>query len=71
MVAGGGPALGAGVRRAVNMMALVVLVQAALGIATLLLVVPVALGAAHQAGAFVLFACALWAVHTLRRPVAE
>ena len=67
----GGPALGAGVRRAVNMMALVVLVQAALGIATLLLVVPVALGAAHQAGAFVLFACALWAVHTLRRPVAE
>lgn len=36
------------------------LLQAALGISTLLLSVPVALGAAHQAGAVLLLACALW-----------
>ena len=35
-------------------------VQAALGIATLLLGVPVALAAAHQGGAVLLFAAALW-----------
>ncbi len=34
--------------------------QASLGIATLLLVVPVPLAAAHQAGAVLLLACALW-----------
>jgi len=42
--------------------------QIALGISTLLLGVPVALGAAHQGGAVVLFACSLWAAHELRRP---
>ena len=36
------------------------LVQASLGIATLLLAVPVPLAAAHQAGAVLLLACALW-----------
>jgi len=36
------------------------LLQAALGVATLLSGVPVALGAAHQAGAVLLFAAALW-----------
>lgn len=41
--------------------------QAGLGIATLLLHVPVALGAAHQAGALLLFTAALVFVHTLRR----
>jgi cytochrome c oxidase assembly protein subunit 15 len=41
------------------------LLQFALGIATLLLVVPVPLAAAHQAGAFVLLALAIWAVHAL------
>jgi cytochrome c oxidase assembly protein subunit 15 len=66
-----GTALDAGARHAVNMMALVAVVQAALGIATLVLVVPVALGAAHQAGAFVLFACSLWVIHALRYTVAE
>lgn len=42
-------------------------VQVTLGIATLLLQVPVALGAAHQAGAMVLFGLLLWAVHAHRR----
>jgi cytochrome c oxidase assembly protein subunit 15 len=41
-------------------------VQLALGISTLLLQVPVALGAAHQAGALVLFGISLWLAHALR-----
>ena len=41
-------------------------VQLALGISTLLLQVPVALGAAHQAGALVLFGIRLWLAHALR-----
>ncbi|MBK6938929.1 MAG: COX15/CtaA family protein [Planctomycetes bacterium] len=40
--------------------------QAALGIATLVLGVPVALGVLHQAGAIVLFTACLLAVHRLR-----
>ena len=42
-------------------------IQAALGIYTLLLAVPVALGAAHQAGAVLLLACVLWTAHAMRR----
>ena len=42
-------------------------VQVGLGIVTLLLQVPVALGAAHQAGAMVLFGLVLWANHAIRR----
>ncbi|MBK7768348.1 MAG: COX15/CtaA family protein [Sulfuritalea sp.] len=42
-------------------------VQVGLGIATLLLQVPVALGAAHQAGAMVLFGLVIWANHSIRR----
>jgi cytochrome c oxidase assembly protein subunit 15 len=42
-------------------------VQVGLGIATLLWQVPVALGAAHQAGAMVLFGIMLWANHAIRR----
>jgi cytochrome c oxidase assembly protein subunit 15 len=42
-------------------------VQIALGITTLLLRVPVLLGAAHQAGAVLLFAASLASVHSLRR----
>ena len=38
----------------------VAILQASLGIATLLLVVPLPLGVAHQAGAVLLFACTLW-----------
>ncbi len=44
-------------------------VQVGLGIATLLLQVPVALGAAHQAGAMVLFGLLIWANHAIRRSV--
>jgi cytochrome c oxidase assembly protein subunit 15 len=42
-------------------------VQVGLGIATLLHQVPVALGAAHQAGAMILFGLVLWANHAIRR----
>ena len=45
--------------------------QLTLGISTLLLRVPVALGAAHQAGAMLLFALALWTTHTLYRDPAR
>jgi cytochrome c oxidase assembly protein subunit 15 len=41
--------------------------QAALGIATLMLVVPLPLAVAHQAGAFILFSLGLYALHGLRR----
>ncbi|MDR3440200.1 COX15/CtaA family protein [Telmatospirillum sp.] len=40
--------------------------QAALGIATLLSLVPVGLAALHQAGAFLLFSTVLWALHGIR-----
>ncbi|TMH74548.1 MAG: heme A synthase [Betaproteobacteria bacterium] len=40
--------------------------QTALGIATLLLAVPVPLAAAHQAGALLVFSAALFAAHSLR-----
>jgi cytochrome c oxidase assembly protein subunit 15 len=43
-----------------------VLVQGALGITTLLLVVPVSLGAAHQAGAMVLIALLTWSLFESR-----
>ncbi|MDE0811392.1 MAG: COX15/CtaA family protein [Alphaproteobacteria bacterium] len=43
-----------------------VLVQAALGITTLLFVVPIDLAAAHQAGAVGLFAVSIWVVHEYR-----
>ena len=42
--------------------------QATLGVATLLTAVPVTLGAAHQGGAVLLLAAALWAAHALRSP---
>jgi len=41
------------------------IIQFALGVATLLLLVPVALGAAHQAGAVVMFSAALTLMHEL------
>ena len=43
-----------------------VALQIALGIATLLLVVPLPLAAAHQAGAVLVFAAALNVAHALR-----
>jgi len=42
------------------------LIQAALGISTLLLAVPVPLAAMHQAGAVLLLAASLWTAHALR-----
>jgi cytochrome c oxidase assembly protein subunit 15 len=42
-------------------------VQVTLGIVTLLLRVPVSLGAAHQAGAVLLFSFALMTAHAVRR----
>jgi heme a synthase len=53
-------------RLAANLLLAAVIVQIALGITTLLLAVPVALGAAHQGGAVVLLAAALFANHSLR-----
>lgn len=50
-----------------DLMLVMLVLQLALGIATLLQRVPVALGASHQAGALVLFALSLWATHALRR----
>lgn len=44
--------------------------QATLGISTLLLGVPVALGAAHQGGAVLLLAAALWHAHAFRERTA-
>jgi len=40
--------------------------QVALGIATLLLAVPIPLAAAHQAGALLVFSAAIFALHSLR-----
>ena len=51
---------------AIHLMALV-LIQAGLGIATLLMQVPVALGSLHQVGAILLFSVALWTVFELRQ----
>ena len=43
-----------------------VILQVTLGITTLLFVVPVPLGASHQAGALVLLTAMLWAIHEFR-----
>ncbi|MBX6324050.1 MAG: COX15/CtaA family protein, partial [Rhodospirillaceae bacterium] len=54
------------VRRALDLLAGMALVQAGLGLATLLLVVPVPLAAAHQAGAVLLLSFVVWALHCTR-----
>lgn len=56
----------AAVRTAAHLMLAALALQIALGIATLLLVVPLPLAAAHQAGALLLFAATLNASHALR-----
>jgi cytochrome c oxidase assembly protein subunit 15 len=53
-------------QRACVLFLILLVVQIALGIATLLLVVPLALAAAHQAGAMLLFAATLNTRHVLR-----
>ena len=49
-------------RRALDLVAALALLQVGLGIATLLLVVPVPLAAAHQAGALALLSAVIWAI---------
>jgi cytochrome c oxidase assembly protein subunit 15 len=58
--------LPARVRPAVHLLLGVALVQVGLGITTLLLAVPVTLGAAHQAVAMLLFTVAIYLCHGLR-----
>ena len=49
-----------------NLLLALLALQITLGIATLLLVVPIPLAAAHQAGAVLVFAAALNVAHALR-----
>ncbi len=58
--------LPASTRRACNLLLIMLAVQISLGIATLLLVVPLPLAAAHQGGAVLLFTAAIWVSHKLR-----
>jgi cytochrome c oxidase assembly protein subunit 15 len=51
---------------AAHLLLVALALQIALGIATLLLAVPVPLAAAHQAGALLVFSAALFAAHSLR-----
>ncbi len=53
-------------RRIINLLGLMLIVQVTLGITTLIYIVPVALGAAHQGGALVLLTLALMVNHELR-----
>jgi len=54
-------------RRSFKLVGMMVMIQLALGIATLLLQVPVLLGALHQAGALLLFSVLLFNIHALSR----
>jgi cytochrome c oxidase assembly protein subunit 15 len=56
--------------RAAHALMAAFVLQAALGISTLLLRVPVALGALHQGGAVLLLAAALWYAHSSRQAAA-
>lgn len=58
--------LGARLPAAVAVMAAMALAQVGLGVATLLLMVPVWLASLHQMGAFLLFSACLWALHEIR-----
>jgi cytochrome c oxidase assembly protein subunit 15 len=60
------PAAPASSRRGADLLLAMLIVQVALGVATLLLVVPLPLAVAHQAGAVLLFAAAINAAHALR-----
>lgn len=53
-------------QRVASLMLLVLVAQITLGIATLLMQVPVALGAAHQGGAMVVLGIVIWLNHELR-----
>jgi cytochrome c oxidase assembly protein subunit 15 len=58
--------LSARARQACDLVLAMAVLQFGLGVATLLLVVPVRLAALHQAGALCLVSLALWAVFVLR-----
>jgi cytochrome c oxidase assembly protein subunit 15 len=60
-----GRAGSAGARRALDLLLAMALLQAGLGISTLLLLVPIPLAALHQAGAVALLTAALLAAHAL------
>lgn len=50
----------------IDLLAVMALLQLGLGIATLLLAVPIPLAAAHQSGAILLWTLALWSLHATR-----
>ncbi len=54
-------------RFACTLLLVMLAIQISLGISTLLLIVPLTLAAAHQAGAVLLLTAALWVNHQLRR----
>ncbi len=54
-------------RGVLNALMIMTLIQASLGISTLVLQVPLGLALAHQAGALALFTLAVWFAHTQRR----
>ena len=56
------------VHEALHGLAAVALLQGALGVATLLLVVPIPFAAAHQAGALLLLTAAINFRNTMRNP---
>jgi heme a synthase len=58
--------LPAGARLPIHLLAGMAAIQVSLGISTLLLVVPVPLAAAHQAGAVMLLTVTFWALHSYR-----
>ncbi len=60
--------LAPGQRLALNVMAIVALVQVGLGISTLVLAVPVPLAVLHQGGAVALFSAAVWLVREFHLP---
>jgi cytochrome c oxidase assembly protein subunit 15 len=60
------PDMPAAARRGANLLLALFALQVTLGICTLLLVVPLPLAAAHQAGAMLLFAASLNVAHALR-----
>ncbi len=61
-------ALTAGTQRIAHLLAAMVGLQITLGVTTLLLVVPVPVAVCHQAGAFLLLALLVWALHEQRVP---
>ena len=61
------PAASTRARRMASWLGVAIIGQVALGISTLLLAVPVALGAAHQAGAVVVLSLALATHHAALR----